>query len=117
MEKVDRVLSAKFDAVMAAKNFVELEMEEIKHLLSLENRNVKSETNVYEAVIKWIKMDVLGREKYTEELLCLLKFSEMPLHFSTKVAAKEKLVENSYASLYFEQLEITSLHFPNNQQL
>ena len=99
LEKVDNVLSAKFDAVMAAKNFVELEMEEIKHLLSLRNRNVKSETNVYEAVINWIKMDVLGREKYAEELLCLLKFSEMPLEFLTKVAAKEKLVENPYASL------------------
>ena len=99
LEKVDRVLSAKFDAVMAAKNFVELEMEEIKHLLSLENRNVKSEKKVYEAAIKWIKMDVLGREKYAEELLCLLKFSEMPLDFSTKVAAKEKLIENFYASL------------------
>ena len=116
LEKVDNVLSAKFDAVMAAKNFVELEMEKIKHLLSLRNRNVKSETNVYEAVINWIKTDVLGREKYAEELLCLLKFSEMQLEFLTKVAAKEMLIENSYSSLKALFRAIGNYKSPLSQQ-
>ena len=78
------------------ESFVALESKELKHLLALENKNVESEKRVYQAVIGWINHDVTNREKYVEELLSLLNFSEMSLAFLSKVVATEKLIQSSF---------------------
>ena len=95
LEKVTQSMSEKFTAVVKAKNFVELDVEELKFLLGLENKTVESEEKVYEAVIGWIKMDVVGREKHAEELLGFVKFPNMSLDFLNQVVAKERLIEVS----------------------
>ena len=92
-------MSEKFTAVVKAKNFVELDVEELKFLLGLENKIVESEEKVYEAVIDWIKMDVVGREKHVEELLSFMKFINMSLDFLNQVVASERLIEVSHVCM------------------
>ena len=99
LEKGTRSMSKKFTAIVKAKNFVELDVEELKFLLGLENKTVESEEKVYEAVIDWIKMDVVGREKHVEELLSFVKFTNMSLDFLNQVVAKERLIEVSHVCM------------------
>ena len=99
LEKVTQSMSEKFTAVVKTKNFVELDVEELKFLLGLENKNIESEEKVYEAVISWTKMDVVGREKHVEELLGFVKFPNMSLDYLNQVVAKEKLIEVSHVCM------------------
>ena len=99
LKKVDEAISKKFDSVMTASNFVELDIEELKHLLGLEEKSVESEEKLYESVIGWIKHDRFEREIYAKELLDFINFSEMSLEFLNQVVAKEKLIEDSHETL------------------
>ena len=68
----------------------------MKFLLGLENKTVESEEMVYKAVIGWIKIDEVGREKHVEELLSFVKSANMSLDFLNQVTTKEKLIEISH---------------------
>ena len=96
LKKVDEVVAHKFDSVIRSKHFVELDIEELKFLLKLENKKVKSENDIYEAVVFWIKQDLIGHEKYAEELLNCIDYSKLTLNFLKEKVSKEKLIEASF---------------------
>jgi len=97
--KIVDTLSELFNDAINAKNFVELDVDELKYLLSLENKIVESEEKVYEAVIGWIKHDLINREKFVGELLSFVKFSEMSLDFFNLVVAKETIIRCSFVTM------------------
>ena len=97
LDKVDEAIALQFDAVVKTRQFIELNVEDLKHFLALEKRSVKSEDEVYKAVIGWIKHDLIGHEIYTEELLSLINFSKMSVDFLKRVVTNEKLIEKSLA--------------------
>ena len=97
LEKVDENLVEIFTDIIELGNFVDLEKDDLKHLLGLEKK-FELEEKVYEAVIGWIRHEVTNREQHAEELLSLLKFSKMPLDFLTQVVAKEKLLGTSHCA-------------------
>ena len=99
MEKVNQSLSEKFTALVKTKNFVVMDVEKLKFLLGLENKNVESDEKVYDAAISWIKMNVVGREKHVEELLGFVKFPNMSLDFLIRIVAKEKFIEVSLSCI------------------
>ena len=91
LDKFDEAIALQFDAFVKAEQFIELNVEDLKHLLGLQKRRVKSEDEVYKAVIGWIKHDLIGHEIYAERLLSLINFSKMSVDFLKRVIANEKL--------------------------
>jgi len=92
LENQNKVLSMQFNMFIQSEHLVKLDISELKYLLSLENKNVESEEEIYKALIGWINYDVLNREKQIEELMSYVRFTEMSLDFLNQVVAKEVLI-------------------------
>ena len=111
LDEIDELLCEMFDTLLKSEELVELDAEELKHLLGLENREVKSEEEVYKAVIGWIKHDVGNREKYVVELLGAVNFSKIQLGFLKEVVFSEELIANSVVSSRMVMNSI--INYPN----
>ena len=97
LDAVDVALALQFDDFVRAGQFIELNIEELKHLLGLKTKEVKSEEDVYKAVIRWINRDVNSRKKYADSLLSYINFAKLSKSFLKEVVASEKLMDNSLA--------------------
>ena len=95
VQKVNNSLAQKFDTMVTAGDLIELEIDELQYLLSLENKNVRSQEKLYQAIIDWLNIDIIGREKFVDQLMEFVEFSSMSLEFLNHVVAKEKLMESS----------------------
>ena len=116
IKNVDEYLSAQFNNVVTGSSFAEYDVDELKHLIGLQSKSVDSEEKVYEAVIRWINHNTVERQKFVEDLLSIVKFSEMSLKFLLQVVAKEKLIENSHAILKAVFQAIRNCKSPASEQ-
>jgi len=106
-------LSENVDRIVNVTNFIDLSLEQLKYLLCLEDRNIEVEENDYEAVIGWIRHDVINREKQVEKSLRFVKFSEMLFEISNSYCRERK-----YDSKFFTitRSVLTAIRNPKTMQ-
>ena len=83
-----------FVSVVKSDDFKEIDFEKFKELVSHDEIVVSEEEDVYEAVITWVKHDILSRECLFPELLKCLRLFSMS-KYSLREILKEELVMKS----------------------
>ena len=83
-----------FVAVVKTDDFKVLDFEKVKELVSHDEIIVSKEEDVYEAVVSWVKHDVLSRECLFPELLKCLRIFSMT-KYGLREILKEELVIKS----------------------
>ena len=83
-----------FVSVVRSEDFMALDFEKIKELVSHDEIIVSREEDVYEAVVSWVKHDVLSRECLFPELLKCLRLLSMS-KYGLREILKEELVIKS----------------------
>ena len=95
-----------FISVVKSEDFKTLNIEKVKQLISHDEIIVSKEDDVYEAIVSWVKHDLMSRECLFSELLkCLRLFSISK--YSLQQMLKEELVLKSRTclSILLEGLE------------
>ena len=85
-----------FVAVVKSESFKALGFEKVKDLLCNDEIIVSKEEEVYEAVIAWVKHDLLAREHLLPELLkCVRLFSMSKYSLRDILETEELIIKNS----------------------
>jgi len=77
VSRLNRVLALDLENLIISDKFFFLTHLELKDLISEDELGVQSEVVVFLAVIKWLKYDWEGRNKYTVDLMSQVRFSLM----------------------------------------
>ena len=105
-----------FVAVVNSDDFKALDFDKVKSLISRDDIIVPQEEEVYEAVILWVKHDLLSRECLFPELLKYVRAYSMSKYTLREILGKEELVVKSPActSILLEGLD--AFLFPDSIQ-
>ena len=95
--KVFLYLNENFEKVLLTQPFKALTKTEVTYCMTRLNRNVVSETTLFDAIITctWIKYDEKNRRKDFPDLFQLLKLDKFSRDFLMDVVSKEKFVNDS----------------------
>lgn len=86
-----------FKDVINSEEFLSLPFEEMAKLLAREDLNVRSEEQVYEAVMKWIKKDVEDRKVFLPNLLKNVRLVLLSPQYLCDRVCNDGLIRNSLA--------------------
>eukprot|EP00794_Sanderia_malayensis_P006594 gene6594-7339_t len=81
-----------FRAVSKTKEFAELDYKQVYQLISNDELNVTHESEVYAAMVGWVKRDEKQRGKYLAQLLQCLRVPLLTRKFLIDILAKEEMV-------------------------
>ena len=93
--KIFLYLNENFEKVLLTPPFKALTKTEVTYCMTRLNRNVVSETTLFDAIITWIKYDEENRRKDFLDLFKLLKFDKFSRDFLMDVVSKDKFVSGS----------------------
>ena len=82
-----------FAAVVKSEDFKALDFDKVKQLVCHDDIIVSKEEDVYEAVMKWVKHDVLARENLLPELLKCVRLFSMSKYSLKKILEDEELIK------------------------
>ena len=97
VHKVDAYIKQNFMEITKSKEFLEINVEHFKQLLSCSNLNVSKEEEVFESVIAWVHHCSSERQQHIGSLLEHVRFPMLPIHYLIAVAEKEMFVSKSLA--------------------
>ena len=98
--KVFLYLNENFEKVLLTPPFKALTKTEVTYCMTRLNRNVVSETTLFDAIIVWTKYDEENRRKDFSDLFKLLKLDKFSHDFLMNVVSKEKFVLDSSDCLH-----------------
>ena len=91
-----------FVTVMKTKEFSELHIDQVVTLISSDRLSISCESEVYQAIIKWVKHDTEKRSSHLRKLLQYLRFPLLTRKFLIDGVAKEDLIMlNPHCRAYF----------------
>ena len=93
-----------------------LEYEKVEKLISNDEINVYEEEEVYEAVVTWIKHDLVSRECFLPELLRSVRLFSMSKYSLRKILEEEELVINNRTCLSLVLKGLDFVLFPDEVQ-
>ena len=106
-----------FLTVVKSDDFKSLDFEKVKTLISRDEVVVSKEEDVYEAVILWVKHDVLSRECLFPELLKCVRAFSMSKYSLRRILDKEELVMKSPACMRILHQGLDAFLFPDHFQV
>lgn len=84
-----------FPAVMMTDEFISISFDDLKSLISSDNLNVTNEECVYQAVMRWIKYDVMNRKCFLDQLLQHIRLPLITRHFLLNCISEEPLIQTN----------------------
>ena len=87
--------SQNFVAFVKSENYLSLGVEQVKELMCQDDLQISEEEEVYEAMITWVKHDLLSREDLLPDLLKCLRLFSMSKHSLRMILDKQELIRNS----------------------
>ena len=81
-----------FDAFVKSKDFLSLGFEQVKELMCQDELQISEEEEVYEAILTWIRHDLVSRECFFPDLLRCLRLFSMSKYSLRSILDKEELV-------------------------
>jgi len=81
-----------FIAFVKSKDFLSLGFEQVKDLMSQDELQISEEEEVYEAIITWVRHDLVSRECFLPDLLKCLRLFSMSKYSLRMILDKEELV-------------------------
>uniref|UniRef100_H2YHI0 BTB domain-containing protein n=1 Tax=Ciona savignyi TaxID=51511 RepID=H2YHI0_CIOSA len=100
-----------FTEVTRNQEFLLLPLSQVCDLFASDEVNVPSETNMFEAVLLWVKHDEAARKKHMSELLSHIRLTHIPKEVRRKMQCSDVVQSNPYIreSLACEHQVIASL--------
>lgn len=100
-----------FNKIICNEEFYTLPYHLVRDWLSDSEITVDSEQDLFEAIVKWVHQNAEERENHFEELFRLLRLTQIPPTYLTRVVRKEPLMENSAAcqQLVSDALEVQAV--------
>lgn len=103
-----------FVTMVKSQDFKALDLEKVKELISHDEIIVSKEEEVYNAVISWVKHDVLARECLLPELLQCVRLFSMPKCSLQKILETEELVKRNTTCINILQKTVDFLLSPEH---
>lgn len=95
-KKCTLFMQQRFPEIALHEEFLELNFEEVKYIISDSNLNVRGEEQVYEASMAWLKHEKNRQKKYLAELLDCVRMPLMSATYLSREVKNEKLVMDNY---------------------
>uniref|UniRef100_H2YHH8 BTB domain-containing protein n=1 Tax=Ciona savignyi TaxID=51511 RepID=H2YHH8_CIOSA len=86
-----------FTEVTRNQEFLLLPLSQVCDLFASDEVNVPSETNMFEAVLLWVKHDEAARKKHMSELLSHIRLTHIPKEFVADVVQSNPYIRESLA--------------------
>ena len=90
-KEADELISKRFHQVSQTEDYLNLDFESVHQLLERNDLKVKSEEQIFEAFIRWIKHDIGNRLKHAHILLKVIRIKLLSQEY-----IKEKMKENTF---------------------
>ncbi|PAA76163.1 hypothetical protein BOX15_Mlig020954g1 [Macrostomum lignano] len=88
--------SRHFEDVIKEEEFWSISCQELLELVKREDLQVDSEESVYQAVMRWVRYDELGRAGDLPDLLSHIRLATLSARFITEVLDQEPLVQERH---------------------
>jgi kelch-like protein 17 (actinfilin) len=95
-KKCTLFMQQRFPEIALHEEFLELEFEEVKEIISDGNLNVRGEEQVYEAAMAWLKHDETRQTHHLAELLGCVRMPLMSATYLSREVKNERLVMDNY---------------------
>ncbi|KAM4591954.1 kelch-like protein 10 [Odontesthes bonariensis] len=82
-----------------SQEFLELSVEQLSDLIEKDELNVKEESTLFEAILRWISHAPDARGGYMDILLCKVRLPLMPIKYLVDTVSKDDLVRHSMPCL------------------
>ena len=83
-------LEKNFVEVSSSEEFMQLKPDDIIELIKKDDLNVRSEEQIFEASLSWVKIDIEERKQYLYDLLCQVRLPLLsPQYLSDRVLSEE----------------------------
>ncbi|KAK3106475.1 hypothetical protein FSP39_020687 [Pinctada imbricata] len=95
VEATNKYIQKHFREVMLTEEFLSLDRYDVLDIISRDELNVKSEEQVFEAILKWVKKDEEERKGHLPELLVKVRLPLLTPHYLSDRIATEDLIKSS----------------------
>ena len=96
-EAADKYAMKTFGDVAKGEEFLSLPPEDVVKLISREELNVRSEEEVFEAVVQWVKNDIVERKDFLSELLKHVRLPLISPRYLCDIVSGEELIRSNLA--------------------
>lgn len=96
VRKTDQYVLSNFAAVVASSEYLTISAKYLETLISSTDLNVRGETEVYEAVIKWIKFEKDERKQYANKLMQNVRLPLLPAQYLVHTVCKEDIMRTDF---------------------
>ena len=112
-DNAELVFKQHFETVLEQEEFLELEKDFVIKIFNLIDQDTQSASEIYEALVSWVKHNREERQEDFPELLKKIKLCLLPSQFLKQVVSMEELVQSSTESKdYLQQETYKSLEMP-----
>ncbi|XP_041470402.1 kelch-like protein 8 isoform X3 [Lytechinus variegatus] len=85
-----------FLEVVSQEEFFSIDAPHLIALISSHDIMIQHESQVYEAIIKWVKFDVPNRERHLAALLSKVRLPMVPANYLTEEVEREELIKKCH---------------------
>ncbi|XP_010865151.1 kelch-like protein 8 isoform X2 [Esox lucius] len=93
MDMADRYACENFREVVDCEDFPCVSPQHLRTLLSSNDLNIHSETQVYNAAVKWLKANPQHHEAWLDHIMSQVRLPLLPVDFLTGTVAKEDMIK------------------------
>ncbi|XP_062384862.1 kelch-like protein 7 [Sardina pilchardus] len=91
----DDFIHQHFTDVYKLDEFLQLDVFQVTQLLQQDTLTVRAEDQIYDAAVRWLKYDVLNRQKYIVDVLGKVRFPLVSKGFLSKTVQAEPLIQDN----------------------
>uniref|UniRef100_A0A3Q3IF27 BTB domain-containing protein n=1 Tax=Monopterus albus TaxID=43700 RepID=A0A3Q3IF27_MONAL len=95
MDMADRYACEHFTEVVDCEDFTCVSPQHLRTLLSSSELNIHSETQVYNAAIKWLKANPQHHKAWLEQIMSQVRLPLLPVDFLTGTVAKDEMIKGN----------------------
>ncbi|KAL2099695.1 hypothetical protein ACEWY4_004089 [Coilia grayii] len=95
MAMADRYACEHFGQVVDSEDFPAVSPQHLRTLLSSPDLNIHSETQVYQAAIKWLKANPQHHVAWLDQIMSQVRLPLLPVDFLTGTVAREEMIKSS----------------------
>ncbi|XP_035996207.1 kelch-like protein 8 [Fundulus heteroclitus] len=95
MDMADRYACEHFTEVVECEDFTCVSPQHLRTLLSSCDLNIHSETQVYNAAVKWLKANPRHHDAWLDQIMSQVRLPLLPVEFLTGTVAKEEMIKGN----------------------
>ncbi|XP_031173609.1 kelch-like protein 8 isoform X1 [Sander lucioperca] len=95
MDMADRYACEHFTEVVECEDFTCVSPQHLRTLLSSSELNIHSETEVYNAAVKWLKANPQHHEAWLDQIMSQVRLPLLPVEFLSGTVSKDEMIKGN----------------------